>query len=100
MLLVHLGTAYYNSSPQVKALLWRVRDVISAAADPDRREPEPRVSELVAASRSDRPRAIRDRFAPEEYERLLIAVRTGASRKALAAEFGISRRSVERLAAS
>jgi hypothetical protein len=95
--LVDLSTAYYNASPQVTAILALVRDVISAATDPERRESGPQVSELAAASRNGQPRAIHDRLAPGEFERLLTAARAGACRKALAAEFGISRRSIHRL---
>jgi len=83
--MVDLNAAYYNSSPQVTALLVRVRDVILAAGDPERHQTGPRVSELV--SRSGQPRAIRDRLAPEEYQRLLAAARAGALRNALAEEF-------------
>jgi FixJ family two-component response regulator len=96
---VDLSTAYYNSSPQVTAILARVRDVISAAVAPERHQPGRQVSELAAASRNGQPRAIRDRLAPEEYEQLLTAVRAGVCKKALAAEYGISRRSIYRLVA-
>jgi hypothetical protein len=96
---VDLRTAYYNSSPQVTALLLRVRDIISAAGAPERHQPRPQVSELAAASCNGQPRAIRDRLAPEEYQRLLAAARAGACKKTLAAEYGISRRSIYRLVA-
>jgi hypothetical protein len=96
---VDLGTAYYNSSPQVTALLARARDVISSAAGPERHQPGPRVSELAAASRNGQPRAIRDRFDSADYQRLLTAARAGYCKKALAAEYGISRRSIYRLLA-
>jgi acetyl-CoA acetyltransferase len=44
-----------------------------------------------------KPRAIRDRLATEEYERLIEAARAGACKKRLVDEFGISRRSIDRL---
>jgi DNA invertase Pin-like site-specific DNA recombinase len=94
---VDLSTAYYNSSPQVTRLLARVQDVISAAAARERHQSTSQVSELAAASRNGQPRAIRDRLALEEYERLVAAARAGACKKALAIEFGISRRSIYRL---
>jgi hypothetical protein len=94
---VDLSTAYYNSSPQVTVLLWRVQDVVSAVAASDRHQSGPQVSALAAASCNGQPRAIRDRLAPEEFERLLTAARGGACRKALAAEFGVSRRTIHRL---
>jgi len=99
MNLVDLRTAYYNSSPQVTALLARVRDIISAAGDPDRHQSGSRVSELAAASRNGQPRAIRDRLDPDDYQRLLTAARAGYCKKALATEYGISRRSIYRLMA-
>jgi hypothetical protein len=80
-------------------MLARVRDVISAAGAPERHQPGPQVSELVAASHNGQPRAIRDRLAPEEYQRLLAAANAGACKKALAAQFGINRRSIYRLLA-
>lgn len=95
--MVDLSTAYYNSSPQVTAILTRVRGIISAATAPKRHQSVPQVSELATASRNGQPRAIRDRLAPEEYERLVTAARAGVCKKALAAEFSISRRSVYRL---
>jgi hypothetical protein len=81
-------------------LLARVRDVILAAAGPERHQPVPRVSELAAASRNGHPRAIRDRLDPADYQRLLAAARAGYCKKALAAEYGISRRSIYRLLTS
>jgi DNA invertase Pin-like site-specific DNA recombinase len=99
-MLVDLSTAYYNSSPQVTALLARVQDIISAAAAPERHQSVPQVSELAAASRNGQPRAIRDRLDPDDYQRLLTAARAGYCKKALAAEYGISRRSVYRLLAA
>ncbi|THV28983.1 hypothetical protein [Glycomyces paridis] len=96
---VDLSTAYYNSSPQVTRLLACVRDVISAAGFPERHQPGLQVSGLAAASRNGEPRAIRDRLDPDDYQRLLAAVRAGACKKALAAEYGISRRSLYRLVA-
>lgn len=94
---VDLSAAYYNSSLQVTALLARVRDVISAAAAPERHQSGPQVSGLATASQNGQSRAIRDRLAPEEYERLVTAARAGVCKKALAAEFSISRRSDYRL---
>jgi hypothetical protein len=75
----------------------RVRDVISAAADPEGHGPAPPVSELAAGSHNGRPRAIRDRLDPDDYQRLLAAARAGYCKRALAAEYGISRRSIYRL---
>ena len=75
----------------------RVRDVISAAAAPERHQSGPGVSELAAASRNGEPRAIRDRLDPDDFQRLLAAARAGVCKKALAAAYGISRRSVYRL---
>ncbi|GAA2275683.1 hypothetical protein GCM10009853_032270 [Glycomyces scopariae] len=74
-----------------------VRDVISAAAVPVRHQPGPGVSDLAAASRNGRPRAIRDRLDPDDYQRLLTAARAGCCKMTLAAEYGISRRSIYRL---
>jgi acetyl-CoA acetyltransferase len=48
--------------------------------------------------RNGKPRAIRDRLAAEEYRRLIEAARAGVCKKQLAAEYGISRRSIDRLA--
>ncbi|GAA2158929.1 hypothetical protein [Glycomyces rutgersensis] len=94
-----LSTAYYNSSPQVTDILARVRDIISAAGAAERHQSGPRVSELAAASRNGQPRAIRDRLDPGDYQRLLAAAWAGYCKKALAAEYGISRRSIYRLLA-
>jgi glutamine synthetase adenylyltransferase len=94
---VDLSTAYYNSSPQVAAILARVPDIISSAAAPERHQAAPQVSELAAASRNGQPRAIRDRLDLGDYERLLTAARGGYCKKALATEYGISRRSIYRL---
>lgn len=96
-MLVDLRIAYYNSSPQVTRLLARVRDVISAAVAPKRHKSVPQVSELAAASRNGQPRAIRDRLDLDEYQQLLGAARAGVCKKALAVEYGISRRSIYRL---
>jgi hypothetical protein len=78
-------------------MLARVWDVISAAAAPERHQPGPPVSALAAASRNGQPRAIRDRLDPADYQRLLAAARAGYCKKELAAEYGISRRSIYRL---
>jgi hypothetical protein len=69
--------------------LARARAVISAAAK--RHQSIPQVSELAAASRNGQPRAIRDRLAPDGYQRLLTAARAGYCKKALATEYGFSR---------
>jgi hypothetical protein len=82
------------------ALLARVRDIISAAAGPERHQSCPSVSTLATASRNGQPRAIRDRLDPADYQRLLTAARAGTCKKALAAEYGISRRSIYRLLTS
>ena len=95
-----LSAAYYDSSPQVTTLLLRVRDVISAAGSPERHQSVPQVSALAAASCNGQPRAIRGRLAPEDYQRLLTAARAGYCKKALAAEYGISRRTIYRLLAA
>ncbi|THV28998.1 hypothetical protein E9998_09605 [Glycomyces paridis] len=97
---VDLSTADYNSSPQVTAMLARVRDVISAAAAPERHQSGSGVSDLAAASRNGQPRAIRDRLDPGDYQRLLTVARAGYCKKALAVEYGISRRSIYRLLAA
>jgi DNA invertase Pin-like site-specific DNA recombinase len=97
---VDLSTAYYNSSPQVTALLACIRDVISAAAATERHQSMPEVSELAAASRNGQPRAIRDRLDPDEYQQLLAAARAGVCKRALAEKYGISRRSIYRLMAA
>ncbi|SDD15981.1 hypothetical protein SAMN05216270_10288 [Glycomyces harbinensis] len=97
--LVDLNIAYSNSSPQATARLVRVRDVILAAGAPERHQTGPQVSELAAASRNGQPRAIRDRLDQDDYQRLLTAARAGYCKKALAAEYRISRRSIYRLLA-
>jgi hypothetical protein len=94
---VDLSVAYYNSKHQVKAMLARVQSLISDVTARNCREPAPQLSQLARDCRNGKPRAIRDRFAPEEYERLVEAARAGACKKRLAAEFGISRRSIDRL---
>lgn len=81
-------------------MLWRVRDVISAAAAQERHQSAPQVSELAAASRNGQPGAICDRLDPEDYQQLLVAARAGVCKKALATEYGISRRSIYRLMAT
>ncbi|GAB4006356.1 hypothetical protein GCM10029992_56780 [Glycomyces albus] len=63
----------------------------------DWHEPVPQLSRLALACRNGKPRAIRDRLTPEEYERLLAAVRSGVSKRLLANEYGVSVRSVYRL---
>lgn len=78
-------------------MLTCVQGLISDVTARDWRVPVPRLSQLALACRNGKPRAIRDRFAPEEYQRLVEAARAGACKKRLAAEFGISRRSIDRL---
>ncbi|GAA2158944.1 hypothetical protein [Glycomyces lechevalierae] len=95
-----LSTAYYNSSPQVTAVLARIRDIISATAAGERHQSGPQVSELAAASRNGQPRAIRDRLDLDDFQRLLTAARAGCCKKELAAAYGISRRSIYRLLAA
>jgi hypothetical protein len=96
---VDLSVAYYNSKHQVKAMLARVQGLISDVTARDWREPVPQLSQLTLAYRNGKPRAIRDRFAPEEYQRLVEAAQAGASKKGLAAAYGISRRSIDRMLA-
>jgi transcriptional regulator of acetoin/glycerol metabolism len=95
--LVDLSVAYYNSKPQVKALLNRLRGLIDAIPDREGPEAMPRLSQLAQASRSDTPRAVRDRLDVDELERLLIAARADVPRMQLAAEFGVSRKTIYRL---
>ncbi|SDD16059.1 hypothetical protein SAMN05216270_10292 [Glycomyces harbinensis] len=80
-------------------MLARVQDLISGVTARDWREPVPQLSQLALACRNGKPRAIRDRFSPEEYRRLVEAARAGTSKKGLAAEYGISRRSIDRMLA-
>lgn len=79
-------------------MLARMHGLVSVATAHDWREPAPQLPQLALACRNGKPRAIRDRLAPEEYQRLVEAARAGACKKRLAAEFGISRRSIDRLA--
>jgi hypothetical protein len=95
---VDLSIAYCNSKPQVKAMLTLVQGLISDVTARDWREPVPQLSQLARDCRNGRPRAIRDRLAAEEYRRLIDAARAGVCKKQLAAEYGISRRSIDRLA--
>ncbi|GAB3237265.1 hypothetical protein GCM10027447_36300 [Glycomyces halotolerans] len=92
-----LSVAYYNSKPQVKGRLARLRWLVTAIDARDWHEPVPQLSQLAQGCRNGRPRAIRDRLAPDEYERLLEAVRAGVSKRQLAEQHGISLRSVYRL---
>jgi hypothetical protein len=94
---VDFSVAYYNSKHQVRAMLARVQGLISDVTARDWREPAPQLSQLARDCRNGQPCAIRDRLAPEEYERLIEAARAGACKKCLAAEYGISRRSIDRL---
>jgi len=97
---VDLTLAYCNSKPQVKGVLARLRRLVTAIDARDWHEPVPKLSQLATGCRNGQPRAIRDRLSPDEYQRLLDAVRAGACSSALAAKYGISRRSVYRLAAT
>jgi len=56
------------------------------------------LSQLALGCRNGQPRVIRDRLSPEEYERLLDAVRAGVSKRQLAKQYGMSLRTVYRLA--
>ncbi|GAB4006372.1 hypothetical protein GCM10029992_56840 [Glycomyces albus] len=60
-------------------------------------EPAPHFSGLARDCRNGKPRAIRDRLDPEEYECMLEAVRAGVPKRQLATQFGISLRSIYRL---
>ncbi|GAB4006382.1 hypothetical protein GCM10029992_56880 [Glycomyces albus] len=92
-----LLVSYYNSKPQVKGSLARLRRLMVAIDARDWHEPVPQLSQLARDCRNGQPRAIRDRLSPEEYERLVEAVRAGVCKLHLAAEFDISRRSIYRL---
>ncbi|WP_372451692.1 helix-turn-helix domain-containing protein [Glycomyces salinus] len=96
---VDLSVSYYNSEPQVKGILARLRRLLTAIDARDWHEPVPQLSQLARDCRNGRPRAIRDRLTPEEYEHLLEAVRAGVPKRQLATQFGISLRSVYRLLA-
>ncbi|MCH7230187.1 helix-turn-helix domain-containing protein [Glycomyces sp. L485] len=56
------------------------------------------MSQLARDCRNGKPRTIRDRLAPDEYERLIEAIRVGVSKRQLAQEYGMSLRTVYRLA--
>jgi len=84
---------------QVRSLLARVEGLISDVTARYYREPVLQLSQLALACRNGKPRAIRDRFAPEEYQRLVEAAQAGASKKGLAAAYGISRGSIDRMLA-
>jgi hypothetical protein len=94
---VGVTLAYYNSKPQVKWLLTRLWRLVTAIDARDWHEPVPQLSQLAQACRNGKPRAIRDRLAPEEYDQLLDAVRAGVSKRQLAEQYGVSLRSVYRL---
>ncbi|GAA2286040.1 hypothetical protein GCM10009853_046350 [Glycomyces scopariae] len=94
---VDVTLAYYNSKPQVKGLLARLRRLVTAIDARDWHEPVPQLSQLATGCRNGQPRAIRDRLAPDEYQRLLGAVRAGVSKRQLAKQYGMSLRSVYRL---
>jgi hypothetical protein len=96
-LLVDLSVAYYNSKPQVKALINRLRGLIDAVPAHGGHEAVPQLSQLALASRSVAPRAVRDRLDVDELQRLLIAARAGVPRMQLAAEFGVGRKTIYRL---
>lgn len=61
-----------------------LQGLISAVTNHDRHEPIPQLSQLALAYRNGKLRAIRDRFPPEEYGRLVEAIRAGACEKCLA----------------
>lgn len=92
-----LTGCYYNSPPQVRALLTRLRDLIGAIWADERPEPVTRLSQLALAPRNGTPRAVRDRLDIDELERLLAAARAGVPRMQLVAEFGVSRKTIYRL---
>ncbi|PRY62354.1 hypothetical protein [Glycomyces artemisiae] len=92
-----LTLAYYHSKPQVKVLLARLRRLIAAIGTQNWHEPVPQLSGLATGCRNGQPRAIRDRLEPDEYERLLGAVRAGVSKRELAKQYGVSLRTVYRL---
>lgn len=94
---VDLSVSYYNSKPQSKVLLARLRRLMTAIDARDWHEPAPQLSQLALARRNGQPRAIRDRLAAEEYEQLLDAVRAGVPKRQLAKRYGMSPRSVYRL---
>jgi hypothetical protein len=94
---VDLSVAYYNSKPQVKAMLVRMGDLVAAIAALEGPGPVPPLSQLALASRNGGPRAVRDRLEADELERLLLAARAGIPRKHLVAEFGVSRKTIYRL---
>lgn len=80
-----LSVSYYNSKPQVRASLARLRDLIVAI--PAREVPELvlQLSQLALASGNSKARAVRDRLDVDELERLLVE------------EFGVSRKTIYRL---
>jgi hypothetical protein len=91
---VDLTLAYYNSKPQVKLLLARVRRLVVAIGARDWHEPVPQLSQLATGCRNGQPRGIRDRLAPDEYKRLLGAVPAGVSKRPLAKQYGMSLRTI------
>jgi hypothetical protein len=94
---VDLSVSYYNSKPQVTGLLARLRQLVTAIDTRDWHEPVPQLSQLALACRNGKPRAIRDRLTPDEYERLLDAARAGVSKRQLAKQYGMSLRTAYRL---
>jgi hypothetical protein len=94
---VDLSVSYYNSKPQVTGLLAHLQRLVTAIDARDWHEPVPQLSQLARDCRNGKPRAIRDRLAPEEYERLLAAVRAGVPKRQLARQYGVSLRSLYRL---
>jgi DNA invertase Pin-like site-specific DNA recombinase len=96
--LVDLTLAYYNSEPQVKGLLARLRRLVAAIDARDWHEPVPQLSQLAQGCRNGQPRAIRDRLTSDEYQRLLDAGRAGVPKRQLAKQYGVSLRTVYRLA--
>jgi hypothetical protein len=95
--MVDLSVSYYNSKPQVKASLNRLRGLVDAVPAHEGPEAVPQLSQLALASRSGTPRAVRDRLDVDELERLLIAARAGVPRMQLASEFGVGRKTIYRL---
>jgi hypothetical protein len=94
---VDLSVSYYNSKPQVKRLLARLRRLVTAINTRDWHEPVPQLSQLARDCRNGKPRAVRDRLSPEEYDQLLGAVRASVSKRQLAKQYGVSLRTIYRL---
>lgn len=99
-LVMDITLACCSSKHQFKLLLACLRRLVAAIDARDRHEPVPQLSQLAQECRNGQLRALRDRLSPEEYERLLDAVRAGVSRRLLANQYGTSLRTVYRLAAA